>query len=66
MIGGLALTRAEVVLRYISLKDAVQRYGTSKSTLYLLIKRGHIRAVKRGGRTLICVESTDQYSATKF
>jgi excisionase family DNA binding protein len=60
MIGS-ALTRAETTPRYISLKDAVLRFGTSKSTLYLMIQRGHIRAVKRGGRTLIDVESADKY-----
>jgi excisionase family DNA binding protein len=47
--------------RYLGLRDAAKRYGTSKSTLYVLIKRGHIRAVKHGGRTLIDCASADKF-----
>jgi predicted DNA-binding transcriptional regulator AlpA len=47
--------------RYLSVRAASRRYATSKSTLYLHIKRGHFRAVKHGGRTLVHVESADKY-----
>jgi Helix-turn-helix domain len=47
--------------RYIGLKAAALRYGTSKSTLYLLIKRGNVRAIKFGGRTLIDCASGDKF-----
>jgi excisionase family DNA binding protein len=47
--------------RYLCLKDAARRYGTSKSTLYLHIARGSIRAIKHGGRTLVDVASADAY-----
>jgi excisionase family DNA binding protein len=47
--------------RYLSLKAAARRYSTSKSTLHLLIKRGHIKAIKFGGHTLIRRSSSDEY-----
>jgi hypothetical protein len=47
--------------RYISLKSAVKRYETSRSTLYLHIRQGHFRAIKHGGRTLIDVASADRF-----
>jgi excisionase family DNA binding protein len=47
--------------RYSTINEAVRRYGTSRSTLYLLIKQRKIRAIKRGGRTLIDVASADAY-----
>jgi hypothetical protein len=43
------------------MKDATLRYATSRSTLYLLLKKGSIRGVKRGGRTLVDVESAGKY-----
>lgn len=50
--------------RYLSLKDAARRYGTSRSTLYVHVKRGNIRAIKFGGRTLIDVASADKFFDT--
>jgi excisionase family DNA binding protein len=47
--------------RYLSVKAAARRYGTSVSTLYVHIKRGIFRAIKFGGRTLIHVASADAY-----
>jgi excisionase family DNA binding protein len=47
--------------RYLAVNVAVRRYGRSRSTLYVLIRRKDIRAVKHGGRTLI-----DRASADKF
>jgi hypothetical protein len=47
--------------RYLDLKSAAVRYCTSRSSLYLLIKKGHVKAVKRGGRTLVFVPSVDAY-----
>jgi hypothetical protein len=34
--------------RYISIRDAAKRYGTSKSGIYLLLQKKHIRAVRLG------------------
>jgi excisionase family DNA binding protein len=51
----------ELTPRYLSLRDATRRYGTSKSTLYLLIQRRDIRAIKFGGRTLVHVASADAF-----
>jgi excisionase family DNA binding protein len=47
--------------RYVSVRDAANRYATSKSTIYVLLAQNKIRAVKFGGRTLVHVESADQY-----
>jgi hypothetical protein len=47
--------------RYLSLKDAARRYGTSKSALYVHIGRGNIRALKFGGRTLVDCASADRF-----
>jgi hypothetical protein len=47
--------------RYLDLRSAVRRYCTSRSTLYVHIRRGDIRAIKHGGRTLIDVASADKF-----
>jgi hypothetical protein len=47
--------------RYLSLKDAARRYATSKSTLYIHIKRKDFRTIKHGGRRLIHVASADAF-----
>jgi hypothetical protein len=52
---------SESVPRYISLRDTVRRYGTSKSTLYVHIQHGNIRAIKFGGRTLVDRASADRF-----
>jgi excisionase family DNA binding protein len=51
----------ELPSRYLSLKDAAQRYSTSKSTLYLHIKRGNLRAIKFGGHTLLDRAFADRF-----
>lgn len=48
----------------ITVNDAVQRYGLSRSRLYVLLGQGHIAGVKAGRRTLIRTDSLDQYLAT--
>jgi excisionase family DNA binding protein len=60
MHSGLAM-KPEPTPRYLSVRGAARRYGTSKSTLYLHLKRRNIRAIKFGGRTLIEVASTDRF-----
>jgi hypothetical protein len=51
----------DITLRFLDLKSTARRYGTSKSTLYLHIARGDIRAIKHGGRTLVDCASADRF-----
>jgi excisionase family DNA binding protein len=39
--------------RYLSVRAAAVRYGTSKSTVYVLLKHGKIKAIKFNGHTLV-------------
>jgi excisionase family DNA binding protein len=47
--------------RYITIKAAEARYGVSRSTIYELLRRGHVRSVKHGRRRLVRVESADAW-----
>jgi excisionase family DNA binding protein len=47
--------------RYLSVRNAAKRYGTSTSTMYVVIKQKKVRAVKFNGRTLVQVASGDAY-----
>ena len=46
-----------------TIADAVRVSGIGRSKIYDLIRSGHIRAMKAGGRTLVCAESLRRYLA---
>jgi|GEM_PF-1612703 len=48
---------------YATVPKACQRLGVGRTNLYAKIGEGHIRAVKCGARTLICMESALAYMA---
>ncbi len=41
----------------LSINDTVRAIGLSRPTIYKLIRRGDLRAVKCGGRTMIPMEA---------
>jgi predicted DNA-binding transcriptional regulator AlpA len=45
--------------RALRVPDFCATYGISRSTLYMLIKRGDVRMVKIAGRTVIPTEEGD-------
>jgi excisionase family DNA binding protein len=49
--------------KYISIQEAIPRWGIGKTTIYELIRAGGLRAIKIGTRTLIEVRSGDDFFA---
>ena len=47
----------------LSVKEAAERLGISRSMAFKLIKRGDLRSVKAGTRTLVPVAATDEFLA---
>ena len=52
-VGAKTLETAPVAPLAHRIPDACQRIGLGRSSLYELIKSGHLRTVRIGGRTLI-------------
>lgn len=50
--------------RFITVRETADIYGFSRSTIYELIGGGHFQAVKSGARTLIIVQSVEDYMAS--
>jgi hypothetical protein len=50
--------------RYASVKATALHNGTSRSKIYVLIRKKCIRAVRFGGRTLVDCASADRYFDT--
>ena len=48
--------------RFLSVHETTKVYSIGRTTLYGLISRGEIRALKAGGRTLVDVESVDAWA----
>jgi excisionase family DNA binding protein len=48
----------------LTVKTAMARTGLSRSTLYRMLKRGDITALKAKKRTLILTESLDNFLAS--
>jgi excisionase family DNA binding protein len=48
----------------LSVKEAAERLGISRSMAFKLIKRGELRSVKAGTRTLVPVAATDEFLET--
>jgi excisionase family DNA binding protein len=46
-----------------SVQETAARLNSSKSTVYRLLRRGQLRAKKRGASTLVIPESIDEYEA---
>lgn len=47
----------------LTIEDAMQRHGLSRSRLYVLLGEGKVAAIKVGRRTLVKVASLDAYMA---
>ena len=50
--------------RFISIRDFGDQYGPKRTQTYDLIATGKIEAVKIGPRTMIDVESAEQWAAS--
>lgn len=51
-------------MKYASIRLVGENYGMSRSTLYRAVRAGHIKAVKCGRLTRICLASVDRYFAS--
>lgn len=49
--------------RFISIRDFCSAYGCGRTRTYDLIATGKLQAVKNGPRTMIDVESAEQWAA---
>jgi len=47
----------------LSVRETADRLNSSKSTVYRLLRRGELRAKKRGASTLVIPDSIDEYEA---
>ena len=50
------------VLAFLSVEETCQRLSISKAFFYLLVKRGQLRTVKLGRRTLVPIEELERLS----
>lgn len=50
---------------YARVAEAMTRFGLSRTGIYRLAGRGHIRLVKLGGRTLVDLSSVRAYLASQ-
>lgn len=50
--------------RFISIRSFCDAYGVGRTRTYDLIAAGKLQAVKNGPRTMIDVESAEQWAAT--
>jgi hypothetical protein len=50
--------------RFISIRDFGDQYGPKRTQTYDLIAAGKLKAVKMGPRTMIDVESAEQWAAS--
>jgi excisionase family DNA binding protein len=48
----------------LTIVEACRRYGFGKTTLYALISRGTVEAVKLGTRTLVLADSIERHLAS--